>query len=151
MDARGQRPFFAYASVQTDKTKESMQEFQKELSGILGERPPTAEEVAKAKDQNTLTLPGRWETAGAVSASIAEIVWFGLSDDFWNTYADKVRSLDLPQVSLAAKEVIHPDKLVWVVVGDRRKIEAGIRELNLGEIRLIDADGNPVAETASGN
>ncbi len=151
MDARGQRPFFAYASVQTDKTKESMREFQKELSGILGTRPPTSEEVAKAKDQNTLTLPGRWETAGAVSTSIAEIVWFGLPDDFWNTYADKVRSLDLPQVSAAAKEVIHPDKLVWVVVGDRRKIEAGIRELNLGEIRLIDADGNPGAEAASGN
>ena len=86
-----------------------------------------------------------------MSASIAEIVWFGLPDDFWNTYADKVRSLDLPQVSAAAKEVLHPDKLVWVVVGERKKIEAGIRELNLGELRLIDADGNPVAEAASGN
>ncbi|HVT02964.1 MAG TPA: hypothetical protein VHL58_06260 [Thermoanaerobaculia bacterium] len=40
--------------------------------------------------------------------------------------------------------VIHPDKLVWVVVGDREKIEPGIRELNLGEIHVIDADGNPV-------
>jgi len=33
--------------------------------------------------------------------------------------------------------------MVWVVVGDRAKIEAGIRGLNLGEIHLIDADGNP--------
>jgi len=31
------------------------------------------------------------------------------------------------------------------VVGDRAKIEAGIRELNFGEIRLLDADGKPLA------
>jgi zinc protease len=37
-----------------------------------------------------------------------------------------------------------PNKLVWLVVGDLSKIEPGIRELNLGEVRQIDADGNPV-------
>jgi zinc protease len=31
-----------------------------------------------------------------------------------------------------------------VIVGDRAKIEAGVRELNLGEVRLIDADGKPL-------
>jgi zinc protease len=40
--------------------------------------------------------------------------------------------------------VVHPDQLVWVIVGDRSKIEAGIRELKLGEIRLIDTDGKPI-------
>ena len=40
---------------------------------------------------------------------------------------------------------IRPDHLVWVVVGDRSKIEAGIRELNWGEIRFLDADGKPLA------
>jgi zinc protease len=33
---------------------------------------------------------------------------------------------------------------VWVIVGDRAKIEAGIRELKLGEIKVVDADGNVV-------
>jgi zinc protease len=31
-----------------------------------------------------------------------------------------------------------------MVVGDMSKVEAGVRELNLGEVRKIDADGNPV-------
>ena len=48
------------------------------------------------------------------------------------------RSTDIADV---ANTVIHPDNLVWVVVGDRAKIEAGIRELNMGEVRVIDADG----------
>jgi zinc protease len=40
--------------------------------------------------------------------------------------------------------VVHPDHLTWIVVGDRAKIEAGIRELGLGEVHLINADGNPI-------
>jgi zinc protease len=35
---------------------------------------------------------------------------------------------------------------VWVVVGDREKIEAGIRQLGIGPMYLIDADGNVLSE-----
>jgi zinc protease len=142
--ARGQRPFFVRAPVQSDKTTEAMHEIQQELAGICGDRPPTTDEVARAKDKRTLTLPGRWETARAVSRSIGEIVRFGLPDDHWTGYADRVRGLSLDDVAGAAKQVVQPGKVIWVVVGDRAKIESGIRELNLGELRVIDADGNPV-------
>lgn len=37
-----------------------------------------------------------------------------------------------------------PSQLIWIVVGDISKVEAGIRELNVGEVHRIDADGNPV-------
>ena len=43
-----------------------------------------------------------------------------------------------------AKRVVRPDNLVWVIVGDRAKIEAGVRELNLGELKFLDADGKPI-------
>ena len=36
---------------------------------------------------------------------------------------------------------MHPESVSWVVVGDREKIEAGLKELGLGEVRLLDADG----------
>ena len=32
--------------------------------------------------------------------------------------------------------------MIWVIVGDRAKIESRIRELELGEITLLDVDGN---------
>jgi zinc protease len=144
-DAKGQRPFVTYAPVQTDKTREALTELRKELSGILTDRPPTAEELARAKSELTLTLPGTWETMDAVAGTLADIVTFGLDDRYYDTYGQKVRSQTVASVSEAAKAVIHPDKLVWVVVGDRSRIEAGIRELNLGEIRFIDADGKPLA------
>ena len=89
-------------------------------------------------------LPGSWETMKAVGASIADIVRYGLPDNYYQTYAEKIRQLKTPQLSAAAQKVLQPEKLVWVIVGDRSKIEAGIRELDLGEIHLIDSDGNPV-------
>ena len=144
--ARGQRPFVGYAPVQTDKTKESMVELLKELRGVLGTRPITGEELAKAVTSQTLKLNGSWETAGRVVGTIGELVRFGLPDNHHTTYPDRVRALQLDDLARAAKTVVHPDKLIWVVVGDRAKIEAGIRELNYGELQLIDADGNPVAK-----
>ena len=149
LDARGQRPFVVYAPVQTDKTKESMAEIYKEVSGILGERPPTSDEVARAKDKNTLTLAGRWETANAVASSLSEMVRFDLPDNYWDAYPDMVGSLTEDQVADAASTVMRPDNMVWVIVGDRAKIEAGIEELEFGDIVLMDADGNIVSQPGS--
>ena len=83
---------------------------------------------------------GAWETSAKVSHSIAEILRFGLPEDYFKTYPDKVLALNLPEVEQAAR-VVRPDQLVWVIVGDLSKIEPGIRELGLGEIRLIDNNG----------
>ncbi len=142
LPARGQRPFMAVAPVQTDKTSAAMAELKREIEEIRGARPPSSDEVAKVKDRRTLSLPGRWETASAVLGSIAEIVRFGLPDDYWDTYADSIRALTEEEIRQAAVDVVHPDGLIWVVVGDRSKIEAGIRELGLGELVPLDADGN---------
>jgi zinc protease len=142
--ARGQRPFVAYAPVQTDKTKESMVEVDKELRGILGKTPITSDELTKAQESQTLELPGRWETMGAVAASIGDIVRFGLADDYFTTFPEKVRRLSVDDLVKAAQEVVHADGVAWVVVGDRAKIELGIRSLGWGEIQLLDADGKPV-------
>jgi len=50
--------------------------------------------------------------------------------------------LKMEDLANAARKVIHPAALTWVVVGDRTMIEPKIRELGYSEIHLIDADGN---------
>jgi zinc protease len=143
-NARAQRIFISYAPVQTDKTKESVIEMVKELRDITKDRMITADEMAMAKGNMTQSLPGEWETSGAVSQSISEMVSFGLPADYYDTFAGKVKAVVLTDMNAAATEVVRPNNFVWVVVGDRAKIEKGIRELNLGEVKFIDADGNPV-------
>jgi zinc protease len=147
--ARGERPFIVVAPVQTDKTKESVVEVEKELRGILDKQPIAEEELAKAQKSQTLELAGEWETIGSVSSSIAQIIRFGLPEDYFKTYPEKVLALKLPDVTSAAAEIIDLKSLVWVIVGDRDKIETGLRELGFGEIQLIDTDGKPVKQAAS--
>jgi zinc protease len=142
--ARGQRMFLAYAPVQTDKTKESMVEIGSELRAILKDRLITADELSMAKANLTQTLPGLWETNAAVSQSINEIIEFKLAPDYYSTYAGRIKTLAVNNLNEAAVKVVRPENLIWIVVGDRQKIEKGIRELNIGEVQIIDADGNPV-------
>jgi zinc protease len=144
VDAKGQRMYIAYAPIQGDKTKESIVEITGEIKGILNDHPATREELDKVQKNEILGLPGSWETIGAVGGSISDIVTFGLPDDYYKTYPDKIRNLKLDQIGTAAQKLLHPDQVVWVVVGDRAKVEPTLKELGMGEIRLIDTDGNPV-------
>jgi zinc protease len=143
--ARGPRAFVVNAPVQTDKTKEAMLEVQKELTEILSTRPTTGEELAKTVASTTLSLPGRWETNSAVLGSLAELVRNNYARDHWSTYAERVRALTPADLDAAAKSVVRPNQAVWIVVGDRAKIEAGVREAGIGDVVVIDADGRPVA------
>jgi zinc protease len=140
-DARSQRPFYAIAPVQTDKTKESLVEMNKEFRGIVGDHPISVDELTKIQLNETLKLPGSRETLDELGQSIVDMVQFGLPDDYYEKYADRVRALKVSDVEGAAKEVMRPDNLTWIVVGDRAKIESGVRELNLGEFHLMDVNG----------
>ena len=142
MDARGQRPFIAYASVQTDKTKEAMIEVSKEIKGIMDDTPVTSDELTRAQNRLTLRLPGSWETISSVGRTINEIVRFGLPDDYYETYPEKVRALGVDDITAIAGKVLHPENIVWIVVGDRAKVEQPIRSAAFGPIHYVDADGN---------
>jgi zinc protease len=142
LDARGERPFIAFAPVQTDKTAESLQELRAELRAITGPRPATAAELERVKSTEVLSLPGRWETADAVAGALAESVRFGLADDYWPQYAGRVAAVTLPEVDHAARSYIRPAETIYVVVGDRAKIETGLGKLGFREIRAINADGD---------
>lgn len=144
VDAKGQRPYVFLAPVQTDKTKESVAELQKEMTQLVSNKPANTDEFDRTQNDRVLALPGRWETFNAVQGALGYIVQYGLPDNYYQTYADKVRNLKLDATNAAAQKVLKPSAMTWVVVGDRAKIEAGVRELNLGEVRIIDADGNPV-------
>ena len=142
--ARGQRPYFSVAPVQTDKTKESLSEMVKEYHDIIGARPIDEKELGREQANATLGLPGSFETVQQLSGAYSQIIQYGLPEDYFNTFTQNVLALNPDSANVIAKKLIQPDHVVWVVVGDMSKVEAGIRELNLGEIHKIDADGNAV-------
>jgi zinc protease len=145
MATRAQRPFLAYAPVQTDKTAPALAEILREITEVRGKNPPTEAELERVKNSNILSLPGRWETNPAVLGDLGKLVAYGLPDDYWDTYPQRLNELQLEQVAAAAIDTIDPAQLTWIVVGDRARIEDELKELKLGEIRLIDVDGNAVS------
>jgi zinc protease len=140
--AEGQGPFVVRAPVQTDKTSESIQEMVKELREIIGPRPPTEAEIKFAQDSLVLQLPGSNETSSEVAGSYADIITYGLKDTYWNDFVSEVRSMTPERLTAAARKLVQPDAMTWIVVGDLAKIEADVRKLNLGEVKVVDADGN---------
>ncbi len=83
----------------------------------------------------------RGQTIAAVIRALEEQVKYNRGDDYWPTYSTKIRNMNLQDINMAAQKVVKPSQMIWVVVGDRSKIEKGIRDLNLGEIHFIDSEG----------
>jgi zinc protease len=142
--AVGQRLYISQSPVQTDKTREALQELVREYGDIAGARPITAAELKDAQTNETLGLPGSFETAGQLSNAYSTILQYKLPEAYFNNYTGTVMAMTPEQANALAARSIMPGKLVWVVVGDMSKVESGIRDLKLGEVHRIDADGNPV-------
>ncbi|QDI05020.1 insulinase family protein [Xanthomonas cerealis pv. cerealis] len=142
-NALGQRPWSAAAPVQIDKTAPALQEMQKEINAFAsGKAPPTAEEVARIRNIQTLSLPGAYETASSVLGAIGGIVRYGRPDDYVFTRKAEIEAMTPAQVREAAA-TLDANALTWVVVGDLKQIERPVRALKLGEVTVIDADGKP--------
>ncbi|MEP6938383.1 MAG: pitrilysin family protein [Rudaea sp.] len=143
-NAVGQRPYMLYAPVQTDKTADSMKEILSEARGVVGEKPLSDAEIAKVKQSDVRALPGQFESSQSVLGALQSIVVYHRPDDYVQTLKTHIESQKDADVEAAAKEVVRPNGLTWVVVGDRKQIEKSIRELKIGNIEVLDADGNAV-------
>ncbi|MBT8070751.1 MAG: insulinase family protein, partial [Gammaproteobacteria bacterium] len=141
-DSRGQRPWMAYAPVQSDKTMESLQELGKEFEQYLGTKPATQEELSKSVHNNVNSLPGQYETGNAVMGALLSNQRFGRSDDYISTLKSRYEAIKLENVQGAAESVLQPDRLTWLIVGDRSEIEGKVRAMNLGKVAIMDVDGN---------
>jgi zinc protease len=140
-EALGQRSLYAWAPVQTDKTIESIQEIAREFNEYVSSRPVTQEELDRLIANDVRSLPGQYETGAAAAGTLNSMVIFGHPDDYVQTMKARIEQQTLAQVGAAAKAHIRPQSLTWVIVGDLKKIEDGVRALKLGPVKILDADG----------
>ncbi|MBO9661356.1 pitrilysin family protein [Dokdonella sp.] len=140
-NALGQRPYLMYAPVQTDKTGESVAEILRESKDVIGPKPLTHAEIEKIKVGDVRSMPGEYQTTGAVLGALSGIVLYDRPDDYVQTLKPRIEAQTDAAVQAAAVEIIKPDALTWVIVGDLKKIEQPIRDLKLGEVKVIDAEG----------
>ncbi len=125
--------FLAYSNVQTDVTDKALVEFMKEFTAIR--EPVPAMELQRGKNYDALGYPGDFETAANIAGAMHEMITFDLPADYFNAYIGNVLKITAEEVNHVAKKYIVPEKMAIVIVGDREKIEPGLKALNFGEIR----------------
>jgi zinc protease len=136
-------PFFAGADIRTDATAPATTELFNELKRIRDTKL-SAEEMALAKDSIARSLPGRFERGTSAAATFAELFTYDLPLDYYSKLPDSINAVTAEQAQAVAQKYILPDKMIVLAVGDRAKIEADMRKLNLGKVEIRDADGKVV-------
>ncbi len=131
-------PFSASASVQTDATDKAIREFMNELNAIRD--GISEEEIVRARNYVALGYPSRFETIGDYANQLASLINLELPFSTFNEYTSGILSVSVDEAVSSAKKYIDPENLSIVIVGDREKVEDGIKTLGLGKVTLWTID-----------
>jgi zinc protease len=130
---RGTGPFIAGAQVRSDVTAPATEQLFKELDGIHT-KPLTDAELRLAKDSIIRSLPGDFESANSVNGQLAQLWLFNLPLDYYAKLPAQIEGVTSADAQAAAAKYIHPDNLLVIAVGDKAKIESGLKDLKLGPV-----------------
>lgn len=158
--------FRARSSVRTATTGPSLFEFFKELEDIVGDRPITQDEFDAVVSRAKQGYPGRFENMGGVLGAFSGAQTAQRPEGWLASKSARVDAVSLQSAQAAINELVDPENLIVVVVGDwnavvespesaegtERPIEVTVgdqvRALRRGEVVFLDEDGNPAAEPA---
>ena len=140
----------ASGGVQTNKTKEALVEFDREMKAMAGAKPISEAEFASARERRLRGYAQQFESLGRLSQQVADNWTLGLPPTELQREYDATSTASLAQALEAAKKYARPEGATLLLVGDRSKIEAGVRELQFGEIVVLDSEGKPVTGAAPG-
>ena len=136
----GPSSLLAGGGVQTAVTKEAVIETIKEFADIRGSRPVTQEEFDDARDGIRRGLPSQFETLRQTVQQLTRLLIFDLPDDYFSSYLANLDAITLDDIHRVAKELLDENHLKIMVVGDRKLIEPGLRELG-HPIVFVDYEG----------
>jgi predicted Zn-dependent peptidase len=140
----GAGPFLAGASVHADKTVDSIRETMLEIEGFRREGP-TDEELALAKENLRMAMPGRFETASDVTAAISDLVVYDLPLDDYEKRAARIDALTAADIKRVAATFLNSNAMTVVIVGNKAVLTPQLEALGLGPVEERDAYGNPIA------
>jgi zinc protease len=133
----------ASGGVQTNKTKEAVVEFEKELKFIAGDKPISDKELRDARHNRVRGYAQQFESMGEMAGQIEGLWAYGLPMTELQREPDQLQKATVESVNAAAQKYAKVSGATLLLVGDLSKIESGLRELNLGEVVILDVEGNP--------
>jgi zinc protease len=140
---RGPGPFTIFSSVRTETTAPALKEIFSEIQKFDA-APVTAAELAMAKDSIARSLAGQFETMPVTVQSTTALFVYELPPDFYRKLPAAVDAVTAAGVQRVANRYFVPEKMVVVAVGDRQKIEEGLKATRLGAIVPTSFEGEPI-------
>jgi len=135
--------FLVGGGIRTDATAPAVTEMLKEIRKMI-ETPMTAEELSLAKDSQSRSLPGMFESSSGAAGALAEIYMYNLTPDYFQKLPGRLDAVTAEDAEAAANKYLHPGQMILICVGDRAKIEPELMKLDLGAIEFRDADGKVI-------
>ena len=83
----------------------------------MAEAGLSAEELARIQTYLTGAYPLRFDGNGAIASILSSMQFQGFDIDYVNRRNDLVRALTLEDVNRVARDLFHPDELVFIIVG----------------------------------
>ncbi len=145
---RGPGPFVVSTAVKSEVTDRAVQEIVREIDR-LRETPPEASEVALATEYLAGVFPIRYETTNAVAGALAGATMFGLPEDWFARYRERIRAVTTDAVHRAARAHLDPSRLLVLAVGDPAVVMAPLDALGIAKAERVASDNDP-AEAGEG-
>ena len=135
----------ASAGVRTDVTAESISELFKEISGYVqsGISDTELTFLKNAVGQRDARL---FETPSQKIGFLGQMLVFDLPPNFVDQQKAILKDISGAELNVIAKKYINPDKMIIVVVGDKKTILPSLKGLGY-EIVLVDETGLPIEES----
>jgi zinc protease len=133
-------PFVVSTAVQSDVTVKAAREALSEIDRMQVEEI-SQDELTLATHYLDGVFPIRYETTAAIAGAIANLVIFGLPENYFDVYREKVRGVTTATVLDAARRHLHPDQLQLLVVGDPEVVRVPLEELDFGAMSVYDTEG----------
>ncbi len=147
---RGAGPFVVSTAVKTEVSDAATREILIEI-GRMREETVSADELSLATAYLDGVFPIRYETTNAVAQAIAIAQVYGLGDDYYTRYRERIRAVTAADVLRAAQAYLHPEQLLVLAVGDAAAIRGPMEQLGAGAVTVHEApaeDGAPGASVA---
>jgi predicted Zn-dependent peptidase len=101
----------------------------------------TKKELLFAQSSLIRKFPSNFESYRQIAANIVGQIIHSLPKEYFKNYVDEINKVTPERILKAAKANLHPDKLTTVVVGKRKNILNGLKEIYPGDIFELDING----------
>jgi zinc protease len=136
--------FSANAEVRTEVTGEALQAFFEQFK-LLQHQPVSEEELYNAQRYLKGIFPLQNETAASIAALALKQLLYGLGENYWDEYLDKIGQVNQTDIMQMAQKYVRQDEMIVVVVGDANQLIEQVKDF--GTVQIYDLDDNLVNET----